>query len=64
MKRKVFCSEINKEVFLTFDIIKAATMDKPNQYLIGLISSCSACGNKICKECSLAKALYNQPIDL
>ena len=64
MKRKVFCSEINKEVFLTFDIINAATVDRPNQYLIGLISSCSACGNKICKECLLAKALCNQPIDL
>ena len=64
MKRKVFCSEINKEVFLTFDIIKAATIDKPNQCLIGLISSCSACGRNICKECPLIKSLYNQPIDL
>ena len=64
MKRKVFCSDINEEVFLTFDIIKAVTIDKPNQYLIGIISSCSACGNKICEECSLAKVLYNQPIDL
>ena len=64
MTRKVFCSKINKEVFLTFDIIQAKTMDKPNEYLIGLISNCSACGNNICKGCPLAKALYNQPINL
>lgn len=64
MKRKVFCPEINKEVFLTFNIIKAATLNEPNQYLIESILRCSACDNKICKECSLAKALCNQLIDL
>ena len=62
MKRKILCPKINNEVFLTFDIIKAATMDKPH-YSIGLISSCSAC-NEVCKECPLAKVLCNQPIDL
>ena len=63
MRVKVFCSKINKEVYLTFDIIQAATLKDPYQYTIGLISECSICGKNICKQCLLADTLTGQLID-
>ena len=59
---KISCSKAGQEVFLTLDLIKTATMDKPNQYIVGLISRCSGC-NYICKECP-AKDLIGQSINL
>lgn len=57
MERKIFCSKINKEIYLTFDTIPAFTMEEPNRYLIGLISKCSACQKNICEDCPLIKIL-------
>lgn len=63
MTKKVICSKINQEVFLTFDTIKASTFDNPNQYIIGLFSNCSACEN-ICKDCSVIETLQGKSISL
>ena len=63
MTKKVICSKINQEVFLTFDIIPALTQEKSNEYLIGLFSNCSACKN-ICKDCSIIETLQGKSISL
>lgn len=64
MKKKVFCSKINEEVYLIFSLIKAPTLDNPNNCLLGLVSYCSACGTNMCEKCLPAKTLTNQSIDL
>ena len=63
MTKKVVCPKINQEVFLTFNIVPARTQEKPNEYLIGLFSKCSACEN-ICKNCSIIETLQGKPISL
>ena len=63
MTKQVFCNKINKEVYITFNVIPAKTIENPNQYLIGLISKCSAC-NKLCEKCLVGESLYGLSISL
>ena len=37
MEKKVFCSKINKEVCLIFNLVKAPTLDNPTNCLLGLV---------------------------
>ena len=64
MEKKVFCSKINKEVCLIFNLVKAPTLDNPNNCLLGLVSHCSACGTNLCEKGLPAKTLVGQYIDL
>lgn len=63
MTKQVFCDKINKRVYITFNVIPAKTIENPNQYLIGLISKCSAC-KKLCEKCLVGESLHGLPISL
>ena len=61
MRKQVPCPKINKDVYLTFDLVDITTnADSKRQYIIGLFKNCSACKN-ICEDCFWIKELQGKP---
>ena len=61
MRKQLLCPKINKDVYLTFDLIDTTTIiDSKRQYIIGLFKNCSFCKN-ICEDCFWKKELQGKP---
>lgn len=64
MQFKAICPKTQKLETIYYDTINCPTQDNPNNYILGLMNSCTAIGigEELCNECPINQVIRNTTI--
>lgn len=51
--KKYYCPKNKIDVFISYSLIPVLTQDNSNSTTLGIISSCSKVGKRLCQDCPL-----------